>query len=146
MSASRCAHVSPTQTIGVNPARHAPQPLHARPHRKVEFLFDCDVNNSLSGANISLRRGKLLQFIEAIRLLRGYLSCVEKIRLAASVDNKTIIGKHIADLAVLATTDRCPIGESSASAIVAAGRSAALDYIASHFSDPRPSLAKWRGA
>src|SRR4029077_18119156 len=79
---------------------------------------------------------------EAMQLLRGYVRSLERIGLAASVDNHTLIRKHIVDLAVLATTARCPIGESSASAVVAARRTAALDYIASHFSDPELSLAK----
>jgi hypothetical protein len=43
---------------------------------------------------------------------------------------------------VLAATTCCDIGESSASAVVATRLAAALDYIASHFSDPELSLAK----
>jgi AraC-like DNA-binding protein len=43
---------------------------------------------------------------------------------------------------VLAATTRCSIGESGASAVVATRLTAALDYIASHFSDPELSLAK----
>ena len=43
---------------------------------------------------------------------------------------------------MLAATTRCPIGESNASAIVATRLAAALDYMASHFSDPELSLAK----
>ena len=43
---------------------------------------------------------------------------------------------------VLAATTRCSIGESGASAVVATRLAAALDYIASHFSDPELSLAK----
>jgi AraC-like DNA-binding protein len=78
---------------------------------------------------------------ETMQLLRDYVRSLEKIG-AASVDNHTIIRKHIVDLAVLATTARCPIGESSASAVVATRRTAALEYIASHFSDPELSLAK----
>jgi AraC-like DNA-binding protein len=78
---------------------------------------------------------------EAMQLLRGYISSLERIGLAAPVDSHTIIRKHIVDLAVLATNARGPIGESSASAVVVARRSAALDYIESHFSDPELSLA-----
>ena len=78
---------------------------------------------------------------QAMELLRGYIRFLEKgIGLAASVDDHTVFRKHLVDLAVLATTARCPIGESSASAVMAARRSAALDYIASHFSDPELSL------
>jgi hypothetical protein len=79
---------------------------------------------------------------ETMQLLRGYIRSLERIGRAGSVDNHTLIRKHIVDLAVLATTARCPIGESSASPVVATGRTAALDYIASHFSDPELSLAK----
>jgi hypothetical protein len=74
-----------------------------------------------------------------MQLLRGYIRSLERIGLAASGDNHTFIRKHIVDLAVLATTARCPIGESSASAVVVPRRTAALDYIASHFSGPEPS-------
>jgi hypothetical protein len=70
------------------------------------------------------------------------IASLERIGRAGSVDNHTLIRKYIVDLAVLATTARCPIGESSASPVVATGRTAALDYIASHFSDPELSLAK----
>ena len=79
---------------------------------------------------------------EAMQLLRGYVRSLERIGLAASVDNQALIRKHLVDLAVLAATARCPIGESSASEVVATRRTAALDYIASHFSDPELSLAK----
>src|SRR4029077_13811462 len=79
---------------------------------------------------------------EAMQLLRGYVRSLERIGLAASVDNHAIIRRHIVDLAVLAATTRCSIGESSASAVVATRLAAALDYIASHFSDPDLSLAK----
>jgi hypothetical protein len=48
----------------------------------------------------------------AMQLLRGYISSLERIGLSASYDDHIIIRKHIADLAVLATTARCPIGES----------------------------------
>jgi AraC-like DNA-binding protein len=78
---------------------------------------------------------------EAMQLLRCYFGSVEK-GLTASVDDRSIIRRHIIDLAVLAATTRCSIGESSASAVVATRLAAALDYIASHFSDPELSLAK----
>ena len=77
---------------------------------------------------------------ETMQLLRAYLRCLEKSGLAAF--GKTPVHRHIIDLAVLATTARCPIGQSSASAVMAARRSAALDYIASHFLDPELSLTK----
>ena len=64
------------------------------------------------------------------------------LRRGLRLDNRSIIRRHIVDLAVLAATTRCAIGESSASAVVATRLAAALDYIASHFSDPELSLAK----
>src|SRR6516162_3712200 len=78
---------------------------------------------------------------DAMQLLHRYIGSVEK-GLAASFDNRSIIRRHIVDLIVLAATTRCSIGESSASAVVATRQAAALDYIASHFSDPGLSLAK----
>jgi hypothetical protein len=77
-----------------------------------------------------------------MQLLHGYIRSLARIGLAASVDNHELIRKHLVDLAVLATIARCPIGESGVSAVVATRRIAALDYIASHFSDPELSLAK----
>ena len=55
---------------------------------------------------------------EAMQLLRRYIGSVEK-GLTVSVDDRSIIRRHIVDLAVLAATTRCSIGESSASAVVA---------------------------
>jgi AraC-like DNA-binding protein len=78
---------------------------------------------------------------EAMQLLRRYLGSVEK-GLTVLFDNRSIIRRHIVDLTVLAATTRCSIGESSMSAVVATRLAAALDYIASHFSNPELSLAK----
>jgi len=78
---------------------------------------------------------------EAMQLLRRYIGFIER-GFTASVDDRPIIRRHIVDLAVLAASTRCPIGESNASAIVATRLAAAVDYIASHFSDPELSLAK----
>ena len=79
-----------------------------------------------------------------MQLLRGYVRSLERIGLSGSVDNHALIRKHMVDLSpkMVVPTARCPIGESSASPVVATGRTAALDYIASHFSDPELSLAK----
>ena len=66
--------------------------------------------------------------------------CVSTSAFTASVDDRSIIRSHIVDLAVLAATTRCSIGESGASAVAATRLAAALDYIASHFSDPELSL------
>ena len=76
-----------------------------------------------------------------MQLLRRYIGSVEKGH-TVSVDGRSTIRRHVVDLAVLAATTRCPIGESNASAIVATRLAAALDYIASHFSDPELSVAK----
>src|SRR5215472_3489781 len=78
---------------------------------------------------------------EAMQLLRRYIGSVEK-GLTVSVDNRSIIRRHVVDLAVLAATVHCSIGESSASAVVATRLAAALNYIASHFWDPELNLAK----
>ena len=78
---------------------------------------------------------------EAMQLLRSYIGFVEK-KLTTSVDDRSIIRRHIVDLAVLAATTRCSIGESNASAVVATRLATALDHIASHFSDPELSLGK----
>jgi len=76
---------------------------------------------------------------EGMQLLRPYIAFVEKDR-TASVENRSIIRTHIVDLLALAATTRHSIGESSASAVMATRLAAALDYIASHFSDPELSL------
>jgi len=47
---------------------------------------------------------------------------------------------HIHDLAALAIDERAPLGESSASAVVAARHSAVLDHIATHFQNSELSL------
>ena len=78
---------------------------------------------------------------EVMQLLRPYIASVEKGR-TASVENRSIIRTHMVDLLALAATTRCSIGESSTSAVVATRLAAALDYIASHFSDPELSLPK----
>jgi AraC-like DNA-binding protein len=77
---------------------------------------------------------------DAMRLLRGYIRSLETTRLAASADGSVIIRRHVIDLVVLAATARSPIGESSASAVVAALRARALDCIMSSFQNPDLSL------
>ena len=77
---------------------------------------------------------------EAMQLLRCYFGSVEK-GLTVSFANRSIIRRHIVDLTVLVATARCSIGESTASAVVATQLAAALDYIASHLSDPGLSVA-----
>jgi len=77
---------------------------------------------------------------DAMRLLRGYVRSLVGTRLTSSVDSQAIVRRHVFDLAVLAATARGPVGESSASAVVAARLDAALDHIAAHFQDPGLSL------
>jgi AraC-like DNA-binding protein len=79
---------------------------------------------------------------EAMQLLLGYIRSLERGGLTAFGNHYTLIRRHVIDLIVLATTARCPIGDSNTSAVVAGRLSMALDYIASHFSDPELSLAK----
>lgn len=77
---------------------------------------------------------------EAMQLLRAYVRCLERLGPAAFVGAREIIRRHVTDLTVLAATVHRPIGESSASAVVAARLTAALDHIAGHFQDPGLSL------
>ncbi|MFB9264274.1 AraC family transcriptional regulator [Bradyrhizobium erythrophlei] len=77
---------------------------------------------------------------EALRLLMTYLkSALKQGALAAPKLRDTIV-THIHDLVALAIDDCAPLGESSASAVMAARHSAALDHITAHFQDPELSL------
>jgi AraC-like DNA-binding protein len=77
---------------------------------------------------------------ESVRLLRGYIRSLERMRLTTFVDGCEIVRRHIIDLVVFAATARRPIGESSATAVVTARLGAAVDHIASCFWDPELSL------
>jgi AraC-like DNA-binding protein len=77
---------------------------------------------------------------DAMQLLRGYIRSLERMGLAASVDGREIVRRHIIDLVVLAATPHRPVGESSASAVVAARRATVLDHITSSFQDHELSL------
>jgi len=77
---------------------------------------------------------------EGVQLLRGYIRSLEGIAPALSTDGRRIIRSHVVDLIVLAATAQHTIGESSASAVMAARLRAALAYIAAHFNDPGLSL------
>ena len=77
---------------------------------------------------------------EALRLLMTYLkSAFREGTLAAPKLRDTVVA-HVHDLVAFAISECHPLGESSASAIVAARHGAALDHIAAHFQDPRLSL------
>jgi AraC-like DNA-binding protein len=77
---------------------------------------------------------------EALRLLMAYLKSALKTGALAAPKLRDAIVTHIHDLAALAISEHAPLGESSASAVVAARHIAALDHITAHFQDPELSL------
>jgi AraC-like DNA-binding protein len=77
---------------------------------------------------------------EALRLLMTYLKSALKEGVLAAPKLRDVVVTHIHDLVALAISECAPLGESSASAVVAARHSAALDHIAGHFQDPELSL------
>jgi AraC-like DNA-binding protein len=79
---------------------------------------------------------------DALELLRGYIRSLERTSCATWVEAREVVRRHLIDLIVLAATPHSSIGESSASAVVAARLRAALDHIASHFSDPRLTVTE----
>lgn len=77
---------------------------------------------------------------EALRLLMTYLKSALKEGALAAPKLRDAVVSHIHDLVALAINERGPLGESCASAVVAARHSAVLDHIAAHFQDPGLSL------
>jgi AraC-like DNA-binding protein len=77
---------------------------------------------------------------EALRLLMTYLKSALKEGALAAPKLRDAVVTHIHDLVALAIGECAPLGESSASAVMAARHSAALDHIAAHFHDPGLSL------
>ena len=77
---------------------------------------------------------------EALRLLMVYLKSAFKEGALAAPKLRDAVVSHIQDLVALAISEHGPLGESCASAVVAARHSAALDHIATHFQDPGLSL------
>jgi AraC-like DNA-binding protein len=77
---------------------------------------------------------------EALRLLMTYLKSALKEGVLATPKLRDVVVTHIHDLVALTISESAPLGESSASAIVAARHSAALDHIVGHFQDPELSL------
>jgi AraC-like DNA-binding protein len=77
---------------------------------------------------------------DALKLLGSYTRSLEKTAFATSAQGREIVCRHIIDLVVLAATPHRSIGESNASAVVAARLHAIFHYIAVHFSDPELSL------
>ena len=77
---------------------------------------------------------------EALRLLMTYLKSAFREGALAAPKLRDAVVAHIHDLVALTIGECAPLGESSASAVVAARHSAVLDYIAAHFQDPGLSL------
>jgi AraC-like DNA-binding protein len=77
---------------------------------------------------------------EALRLLMTYLKSAFKESALAAPKLRDTVVMHIHDLTALAIGECAPLGESTASAVVAARHSAVLDYIAAHFQDKELSL------
>jgi AraC-like DNA-binding protein len=69
-----------------------------------------------------------------------YLKSALKEGALAAPKLRDVVVTHIHDLVALAISESAPLGESSASAVVAARHSAALDHIVGHFQDPELSL------
>jgi AraC-like DNA-binding protein len=77
---------------------------------------------------------------EALRLLLTYLKSALKEGALAAPKLRDAVVTHIHDLVALAISECAPLGESSASAVMAARHSAALDHIAARFQDPELNL------
>jgi AraC-like DNA-binding protein len=77
---------------------------------------------------------------DALELLRSYIRSLERSAFATSGEAREIVRRHLIDLVVLAATPHPSVGESSASAVVAARLNAALDHIATHVENPELSL------
>jgi AraC-like DNA-binding protein len=77
---------------------------------------------------------------EALRLLMTYLKSTFNASVLAAPRLRDAVVAHILDLVALAIGACAPLGESSASAVVAARHSAVLDYIATHFQEPGLSV------
>ncbi|MBB4397179.1 AraC family transcriptional regulator [Bradyrhizobium sp. ERR14] len=77
---------------------------------------------------------------EALRLLMAYLKSAFKEEPLARPKLRDAVVAHTCDLVALAVSECAPLGESDASAIVAARHSAVLDYIAAHFQKPGLSV------
>jgi AraC-like DNA-binding protein len=73
---------------------------------------------------------------EALRLLMDYLKSAFNESVLAAPKLRDAVVAHIHDLVALAIGECAPLGESSASAVVAARHNAVLDYIAAHFQEP----------
>jgi AraC-like DNA-binding protein len=88
----------------------------------------------------SLTMRPIFRRTEALRLLVTYLKSALKDGALAAPKLRDAVVTHIHDLVALVISDCAPLGESCASAVVAARHSSALDHIAAHFQDPELSL------
>ncbi|WOH80690.1 AraC family transcriptional regulator [Bradyrhizobium sp. BEA-2-5] len=77
---------------------------------------------------------------EAFRLFISYLKSVLKTKALSAPKLRDTVVTHIHDLIALAIGECGALGESSASAVVAARHRAVLDYIAAHFEEPGLSV------
>ncbi|MCP3399003.1 AraC family transcriptional regulator [Bradyrhizobium sp. CCGB20] len=77
---------------------------------------------------------------EPLRLLMAYLKSAFKEGALAAPKLREVVMAHTCDLVALAVGECAPLGESDASAVVAARHNAVLDYIATHFQEPGLSV------
>src|SRR5260370_16772830 len=77
---------------------------------------------------------------EALRLLVSYLRLVLEKAVLATPELREAVVTHVHDLVAISLGEPTPVGESSASAVVAARLAAALDRITSSFQDPQLTL------
>ncbi|MEY9433090.1 AraC family transcriptional regulator [Bradyrhizobium elkanii] len=82
----------------------------------------------------------ILQRTEAFRLFTSYMKSVLRTKALSTPKLRETVVTHIHDLVALAIDDCPALGESSASAVVAARHRAVLDYIATHFQEPGLSV------
>lgn len=100
----------------------------------------CEALRSRLTSVDSLTMRPISRRAEALRLLMIYLKSALKEGVLAVPKLRDAVLTHIHDLVALAISASAPLGESSASAVVAARHSAALGHIAAHFQDPELSL------
>ena len=83
---------------------------------------------------------------EALGLLRGYLQALGKSGVDGAVEfdiataARELVQRHIFDFVALAVSSQDAIGESNLASVADARLRAALDYIETHFADPRLTI------
>lgn len=88
----------------------------------------------------SLAMRPIPQRSEPLRLLMAYLKSAFKEGALAAPKLRDAVVAHTCDLVALAVDEGASLGESDASAVVAARHSGVLDYIAAHFQKPGLSV------